>query len=74
MIFFFYSDIAGYSQKTHPPVDAPDTNSEVVFAPETVGMYFICSPYAQSIIFRHLDLYLYGLYDTKLRCKLCLCI
>ncbi|CAL8320376.1 unnamed protein product [Merluccius merluccius] len=25
------------SQKTHPPVDAPDTNSEVVFAPEAIG-------------------------------------
>lgn len=41
--FFFNSDTAGYSQKTHPPVDAPNMNSEVVFAPETVGMYFICS-------------------------------
>ena len=49
---FFYSGTDSCSQKTNPPVDAPDNSSEVVFAPEAIGMYLTMFPVAQSIVLR----------------------
>ncbi len=37
----FLSGAADHIRKTDPPINAPDTNCEVTFAPETVGVYFI---------------------------------
>ena len=50
MTVFFFPVVAGPSRKAHPggcgqkpvpPNDFPDTNAEVSFAPNAVGVYFI---------------------------------